>query len=446
MIANKNILVLGMARSGIAVSKLLSQYKNTITISDIKEQDESVIQELKDLNIKVVIEEHQENLVNEQIDLVIKNPAIRKDHPAVEKARNLNIEVINEIEASFSFLPKDVTIIGITGSNGKTTTTTITYELLKTLNRPVYLAGNIGIPLASIVKDIKENALLVMEISDHQLMDIKNFKTNISVLTNLSEVHLDFHGSYENYKQIKLRIFNHHTKEDIALLNLENQDVIDLTHSIPSQKFYFSSKRKADIYLEDNRIMYNEEEIMNTNDIKIKGVHNYENIMAAIFIAKHFQVSNENIRTFLSEFKGVEHRIEYVKTINGRKFYNDSKATNNESTIIALKSFNEDTILLMGGLDRHIPFDSIAPFLNHVKCILSFGETKNKIGDFAKENHIDSIIVDTLEEATKKAYEISKEGDIILLSPACASWDQFPDFEVRGTTFKNIVNDLEQKN
>ena len=442
MFKNKKILVLGMARSGVAIAKLLNKYQNEIIISDIKEQEENVIEELEVLGIKVVIEEHQADLVNESFDVLIKNPAIRKDHPAIEKAKSLGIPVINEIEASFSYLPKDILIVGITGSNGKTTTTTITYELLKTLNRPVYLAGNIGIPLASIVEEIKENAILVMEISDHQLIDMKNFKTNISVLTNLSEVHTDFHGSYEAYKQVKKYIFNHHTNNDIALLNQENQDVLELTKDISSQKYYFSSKHPADIYLENDKIIYKNEEVIDIHDIKIKGMHNYENCMVAIFIAKTFGVTNEAIQKFLSSFKGVEHRIEYVRTLNGRKFYNDSKATNNESTIIALKSFLEDTILIMGGLDRNIPFDSIAPYLTHVKCILSYGETKDKIRSFAEENHVDSVVVDTREEATKKAYEMSKEGDVILLSPACASWDQFKDFEVRGDTFKKLVNEL----
>lgn len=442
MFKNKKILVLGMARSGVAIAKLLNKYQNEIIISDIKAQEENVIEELEVLGIKVVIEEHQGDLVNESFDVLIKNPAIRKDHPAIEKAKSFGIPVINEIEASFSYLPKDILIVGITGSNGKTTTTTITYELLKTLNRPVYLAGNIGIPLASIVEEIKENAILVMEISDHQLIDMKNFKTNISVLTNLSEVHTDFHGSYEAYKQVKKYIFNHHTNNDIALLNQENQDVLELTKDISSQKYYFSSKHPADIYLENDKIIYKNEEVIDIHDIKIKGMHNYENCMVAIFIAKTFGVTNEAIQKFLSSFKGVEHRIEYVRTLNGRKFYNDSKATNNESTIIALKSFLEDTILIMGGLDRNIPFDSIAPYLTHVKCILSYGETKDKIRSFAEENHVDSVVVDTLEEATKNAYEMSKEGDVILLSPACASWDQFKDFEVRGDTFKKLVNEL----
>lgn len=443
MITNKKILILGMARSGVSAAKLLANYPNEIVISDIKEQEASILTELEDLNIKVVITNNQEELIESSLDFVIKNPAIRKDNAAVVKAKSLGIPVINEMELAFHFLPKDVDIIGITGSNGKTTTTTITFELLKLARKDVFLGGNIGIPLSSVVSEMKEGSILVLEISDHQLCDMYDFKTNISALTNLSEVHLDFHGTYENYKEVKKKIFNHHTSQEIAVLNQESKDVLELTKDISSKKIYFSTKEKADICLVDNKIFYFEEEVIHISDIKIKGNHNYENCMVAIAIAKHYGVKNEDIKTFLSTFNGVDHRIEYVRTLKGRKFYNDSKATNNESTIIALESFIEDTILLMGGLDRNIPFDSIVPHLKHVRCIVSFGETKNKISEFAKANGVESIIVDNLKEAVINAYQKSKEGDVILLSPACASWDQYKDFEVRGNEFKEIVNALE---
>lgn len=443
MITNKKILILGMARSGVSAAKLLANYPNEIVISDIKEQEASILTELEDLNIKVVITNNQEELIESSLDFVIKNPAIRKDNAAVVKAKSLGIPVINEMELAFHFLPKDVDIIGITGSNGKTTTTTITFELLKLARKDVFLGGNIGIPLSSVVSEMKEGSILVLEISDHQLCDMYDFKTNISALTNLSEVHLDFHGTYENYKEVKKKIFNHHTSQEIAVLNQERKDVLELTKDISSKKIYFSTKEKADICLVDNKIFYFGEEVIHISDIKIKGNHNYENCMVAIAIAKHYGVKNEDIKTFLSTFNGVEHRIEYVRTLKGRKFYNDSKATNNESTIIALESFIEDTILLMGGLDRNIPFDSIVPHLKHVRRIVSFGETKNKISEFAKANGVESIIVDNLKEAVINAYQKSKEGDVILLSPACASWDQYKDFEVRGNEFKEIVNALE---
>ena len=241
---------------------------------------------------------------------------------------------------------------------------------------------------------------------------------------------------------MKKRIFNHHDTNSIAILNKENNDVLNLTKDIPSKKLYFSSKEKTDIYLKNDEIIYNNEKIININDIKIKGIHNYENIMVAIMIAKMFNIKNENILKYLSEFKGVEHRIEYVNTINNRKFYNDSKSTNNKSTITALNSFKEPTILIMGGLDRNIPFDEISPYLKNVKTIICYGETKNKIKEFADKNNVNSIITNNLIEATKEAYKISKEGDVILLSPACASWDQYENFEIRGDEFKNTVQSL----
>lgn len=442
MISNKKVLILGMARSGIAVAKLLIKYQNQITISDIKEQDKSIVRELEDLNIKVIVLENQEQLVGKEFDYIVKNPAIRKDNKAVLKAKELKIPILNEMEVCYDFLPSDVDIIGITGSNGKTTTTTIIYELLKTTQRNVFLAGNIGIPLAKVVEQIHSGDILVLEISDHQLCDMQKFKTNVSVLTNLSEVHLDFHGSYEQYKKVKKKIFQNHTEQNVAILNKSNEDVLKLTADIPSKKIYFSSKEIADIYLDQDKIMYFGEEILSTENIKIKGNHNYENCMVAIGIAKLYGVENNEIKKFLSSFKGVEHRIEFVRTFNKRKFYNDSKATNNESTIIALNSFDENVILLMGGLDRNIPFDTIIPHLKNVKWIISFGETKEKIRMFAEKNNKNSIVVENLEDAVLKSYEVSQENDIILLSPACASWDQFPDFEVRGNLFKEIVNKL----
>lgn len=442
MIENKKILILGMARSGVAVAKLLSKYNNDITITDISEQNQDICKELENLGIKIIITKNQENIIDKTYDLMIKNPAIKKDNLAVSKAKEFNIPVINEVEVSYKFLPKDIKIIAITGSNGKTTTTTMTYELLKTQYNNVHLGGNIGIPLSNLVNKVKSGDILVLEISDHQLCDMYEFKSDISVITNLSEVHIDFHDSYENYKNMKKRIFNHHDTNSIAILNKENNDVLNLTKDIPSKKLYFSSKEKTDIYLKNDEIIYNNETIININDIKIKGIHNYENIMVAIMIAKMFNIKNENILKYLSEFKGVEHRIEYVNTINNRKFYNDSKSTNNKSTITALNSFKEPTILIMGGLDRNIPFDEISPHLKNVKTIICYGETKNKIKEFADKNNVNSIITNNLIEATKEAYKISKEGDVILLSPACASWDQYENFEIRGDEFKNTVQSL----
>ena len=440
MIENKKILIQGMARSGVSVARLLAKYNNDITITDLNEQDNNLIEELNNLKIKVVITKNQDELLDESFDLLVKNPAIRKDNKTVLKAKKLGIPVINEIEVSYKFLPKDVKIITITGSNGKTTTTTMVYELLKRTNNCVHLGGNIGIPFSSFIEKVKSNDIVVLEISDHQLCDMYDFKSDISVITNLSKVHLDFHNGYEEYKQVKKKIFNNHDKDSIAILNSSDNDVLTLTSDIPSKKIYFSSTKVADAYLNNNKIIYNNEEVIGCDDIKLKGKHNYENIMIAIIISKMFNVKNQDIKEFLKEFGGVEHRLEYVKTINGIKFYNDSKATNNKSTIIALDSFVEPTILIMGGLDRNIPFDELATHLKNVKKVICYGETKNKIADFCQKNNVDVIVLDNLKEATHKAYENAVSGDVILLSPACASWDQYKCFEDRGEEFKKEIN------
>lgn len=441
MFNDKKIFILGMARSGYEAAKLLAP-NNKVLITDRVEQEEDKVKELKDLGVNYVITNKQEDLLDESFDLLIKNPGVKLNNVVLKKADDLGIPIINEVELAYNYLPEDVSIIGITGSNGKTTTSSIIYELLKESGKRVHLAGNIGIPLCSFIPKIKKGDILVIEISSHQLVSFKNFKTNISILTNLSEVHLDFFGTYKYYKENKKRIFNHHTKDDLAIINLENQDSIDLTKDINSTKKYFSSLKKSDAYIKDNFIYYEDEKIINLDDIKIKGTHNYENIMCSIIAVKEYNVSNEVINKVLKSFKGVEHRTEYVKDVNGRHFYNDSKSTNTMSTKVALRTFNLPVILLLGGLDRGIPFDDLETELKHVKYIISYGETKNIIKEFADKRNIPSKITNNLEEATLKAYELSEEGDIILLSPACASLDQYKDFEVRGRHFKEIVENL----
>lgn len=441
MYNGKRIFVLGMGRSGVAVSKLLCK-NNHILLTDVKCDNLELIQELEALGINVVITDNQQELLSENFDYVVKNPGIRADNEVVVKAKKLNIPIINEMEVAYNLLPKGVKIVGITGSNGKTTTTTITYEILKVAGLPVHVGGNLGIPLCSIIEDVKENDILVLEISSHQLVNLDNFKTDISVLTNLSQVHLDMFGNYENYKNNKLGIFKHHTSNDIAIINGNDKDVLDLTKNIPSNKICFNSEKKSDIYIDNEIIYYGEEAVCELSDIRIKGMHNYENIMCAIGVAKQFNVDNEFIKEALDNFGGVAHRLEFVRRFNDREFYNDSKATNNKSTIVALSAFNSPVILLLGGLDRSQSFDELASHLHFVKNVICYGETRNKISDFCKKQGISVTVVENLEEATKLAYNISVEGDTILFSPACASWDQFNSFEERGDRFKEIVNNL----
>ena len=438
MFENKKIFVFGMARSGYEVSKLLAKYNNEIILVDKKEQEQEKIKELENLNIKVYIDEDASKYLDKTFDYVIKNPGISNEHELVKKAESLGISVINEIEVAYHFLPK-VKLICVTGSNGKTTTTTIIYNMIKRYTNNVHMCGNMGIPLSKMIKDIKDNDILVMEISSQQLNNFKDFKPDIAVLTNLIPVHIDFFGNYENYKNIKKRIFKNFDEKSLAILNLENEDVIELTKDIKGRKEYFSSKKKTDCYYENNALYYKNEKVIETKDILVKGMHNYENIMCAILVMKELGISNQIICDELKEFKGVEHRIEFVKELNNRKFYNDSKATNTVSTKIALDSFNTPTILIMGGLDRGHSFDELDDHLKNVKYIICYGQTKERIKAWSK---VDCKVVENLEEATKKAYELSEPGDTILLSPACASWDQFNSFEERGTLFKEVINKL----
>ena len=438
MINNKKILILGMARSGYEVAKLLSKYNNEITVTDMKDQDESKLEELSKLNVKFIKSDDSSNLLD-NVDLLIKNPGIRKDHKTVVLAKEKNIEVINEVEAAYYFLPENVKIIGITGSNGKTTTTTMIYDVLKTKLSNVHLAGNIGYPLSSIVPNIKSGDILVVEISDHQLFDMYKFKTNISVLTNLSEVHLDFHGDYNNYKNIKKRIFNNHTKEDISIINLDNEDCNLLTSDIVSEKKYFSTKTNTNTYLSGDYIYLNNEKVININEVLVKGLHNYENIMCTILVLNELGIEIKYLVEYLKSFKGVEHRIEFVTNKDNVLYYNDSKSTNVVSTITALKSFKNDTLLILGGLDRGHSFDELLPYMNNVKAVYSYGETNERIYEWCKINNIKCFKSLTLKETVSKIKENVLENEVVLLSPACASWDQYECFEDRGCEFKNLV-------
>lgn len=442
MFENCKIIILGMARSGYEVAKILASRNNEVILNDKNvDQDVMHVKELENLGVKVILGSHPIELINKNVDYVVKNPGIKDSNDMIVRAKELNIPVINEVELSYRLLPKDVTIIGITGSNGKTTTTSLVYEILKSANLPVVLAGNIGFPLSSVLKSIKHNDILLMEISIQQLCNFDEFKTNISVFTNIFDAHLDFVGSKENYISIKKRIFSHHTESDYAILNFDNADVVNSTNDIMSHKEYFSIKDKSALcYLDGNNIFYDNKILISTNDILLKGNHNYENVMAAIMVSKRLNVSDEVITETLKKFKSVEHRIEYVREINGVKVYNDSKATNVKATEIALSSFDGPTILLLGGLDRGHSFDDLTPYMNNVKLIVSYGQTKDRIKEYASRVGIDCIVADDLKSATDIAVTNSVSGDVILLSPACASWDQFKDFEERGRLFKEYIN------
>ena len=441
MFENKKIFILGMARSGYEAAKLLSDYNNEIIVTDGKEQKEELVNELKSLGVKVIITSDQLSLLDDSFDYVIKNPGIKYDNPVVVKAKELGIKVINEVEMAYSFLDKSVNIIGVTGSNGKTTTTTLISEFMKNSFDNVYLGGNIGIPLSNFVRDIKPNSYLVLEISDHQLCDMYDFKTNVSVLTNITPTHLDFHKSYEVYQMTKKKIFNNHTSDDLAVINKDDEVSMKITDDIKSTKVYYGHDKTNLAYYDEEGIYYDGKLVIKLDDIILKGKHNYQNIMGAIIAVKKYGVTDEVIQEVLKEFKGVEHRLEYVDTIDGVTYYNDSKATNCVSTITALNSFDKPTILLLGGYDRGHSFHDLDDSMKNVKCVVCFGETKNRIEEFCNDLNIKCYKNDTLKEAMNVVKDICTPGDVVLLSPACASWDQYDKFEDRGDEFKNLVRE-----
>ncbi len=439
---NSKIFVLGMARSGYEVSKYLSRYNNEIIVTDAKEQDRDKVKELESLGVKVVITDKPANFIDETFDLVIKNPGIKYTNPLVVKASSLGIAVVNEMEVASYFFPKNLQVIGVTGSNGKTTTTNLIHEMLKASHKKVIMAGNMGIPVCSILDNLTDDTILLLEVSIQQLCNLSHFKTNVSVLTNLTPTHIDFLDTYENYKNTKKRIFNNHSDKDIAILNMGNADEMELTKDIKSHKIYFSSKMDTDICVKGDYLNYFGEDIIKLEDIKLQGMHNYENACCAIGAVKHYGVSNEAIIQVLKTFGGVEHRLEFVRKVNGVEYYNDSEATNTVSTIIALKAFKKPEILILGGLDRGHSFNPLNDYIGNVKLVGCYGETKQKIEEWAHKMNLPVKVFDNLHDTTMYIASVASPGDIVLLSPACASWDQYKCCEDRGDEFKSIVNGL----
>lgn len=436
MYENKKILILGAAKSGLAVAKLLAHRNNDITLSDINELKVEDQKMLEVLGIKVVITSNQCDLIDNSYDLVIKNPAIMSTSDIVKKIENLKLRCENEIEVAYHFLPSDVTIIGVTGSNGKTTTTTIIYELLKRHGKNVVLGGNIGYPLSSVIDQVKSGDILLLEISDHQLCDIHDFKTNISVLTNICPTHLDYHGTYEHYMMTKKKIFNLHTGADVAILNKNNQDSMEVSEDILSKKIYFNDTEN---YYKDNYIYFHGEQYLNVNDICLKGLHNYENILAALLVLENFGIDKNVVIEFLKKFGGVAHRLEYVITKDDVEYYNDSKSTNPTATITALKTFTKPIHLILGGLERNQDFNELNDYMQYVKRIYAIGGVTDRVAEYAASINIPCDKCYVLADAMKKIKENVASGEVVLLSPGSSSQDQYVKFEDRGDEFKNIV-------
>ena len=450
MFENKKILILGMARSGYEAAKYLSKYNNTIILNDggsRDKQDQDKLKELESLGVTLIFDSHPDDLLDDSFDYIIKNPGIRNDHKYVVKAKELGIEVINEVEMAYRLLPSDVTLIGITGTNGKTTTTTLTYEMIKKSGKRVHLAGNIGYPLCSFLDKLESGDIIVMEVSCQQLANVKEFKPHIALMTNLFVAHIDFFGSYEAYKEDKLKIFKNQTDSDIAIVNIENDDVMKGIVDINSNVKYFSSKREINgAYLLDNKLYYYDEFIMDRDEFLLKGNHNVENALAAIMIAKEVGVDNESIVSVLKTFTGVRHRLEFIDKVKGVDYYNDTEATNTKCTQIALSAFDKNVVLILGGLERGQDFHDLDNFISPVKEIVGIGECSDRVKEYGESVGIKTNTFEKLNKAMDYINSVVVDGDTVLLSPASASWDQYKQCEDRGDEFRDIVRSLKNVN
>lgn len=440
----KNILVVGLAKSGVAASKLLHQLGANVTVNDQKplEQNQEA-QSLMAEGIQVICGEHPLTLLDGGVDLVVKNPGIPYKNPLIVCANEKNIPVVTEVELAYQI--SEAEFVGITGSNGKTTTTTIIYEMLKQGRKKPLIAGNIGTVACEVASKATDDNIIVTELSSFQLVGTTTFRPKIAVLLNIFDAHLDYHGSRKNYALAKANIFKNQMADDFCVVNADDAEVMELSNMSKGIKIPFSVTKKVEngTYILDDAVYFQNEKIIERNEIALPGNHNLENILAAVSVAKLLYTPTDTIKQLLQTFTGVKHRLQYIDTIQGRKFYNDSKATNILATQKALAAFNEPTILLAGGLDRGNGFDELIPYLKNVKMLITFGQTAKKVEESARKAGIVHIKeVDNVEAAVPVAFEHSNMGDIILLSPACASWDQFKTFEERGDIFINAVHKL----
>lgn len=444
---NKKVLVLGLAKSGVSAAKLLHELGALVTVNDVKPFDENPeAQELLSLGIKVITGSHPIELLDEEFSLMVKNPGIPYSHPLVAKAQEMGIPVITEVELAYEVA--ECPIIGITGTNGKTTTTTMTGLLLNAgADQGIArLAGNIGYPASGVAQEAKSEDKIVMELSSFQLMGITDFRPHIAVITNIYEAHIDYHGTRKEYVKAKWNLQKNMTEKDYLILNWNQSELQELAQRTKARVLPFSTKEVLEdgVYADDYSIYYKKEKIMEISELGVPGKHNVENALAAISVAKLYGISNEAIRETLHFFHGVPHRTQYVGEIQGRKFYNDSKATNILATKMALSGFETSkVVLLAGGLDRGNTFDELIPSLKGIKAMVVFGQTKEKLMDAGKKAGIETIVTaDSVEQAVPLALENSTDGDVVLLSPANASWDQYPNFETRGNRFMEAVNRL----
>ena len=451
-IEEQKVLVVGTGISGIAAAELLqSKNVDTVLFDGNKELDLNKLYEkapeLKDMPI--ILGELTEEQMHE-FGVAVLSPGVPTDLPMVERLRAQNVAIWGEIELAYYF--GKGRLIAITGTNGKTTTTALTGAIMKNYYKDVRIVGNIGIPYTSEAATMTDDTVTVAEISSFQLETIHDFCPDVSAILNITEDHLNRHHTIECYIKTKEDITRNQTKDQVCVLNYEDEVLRSFGESAPAKVVYFSSHRKLDngFYLEGEDIYYavdgQSTHVINVNELNLLGRHNYENVMAACAMSVNFGVPMDKIVEVLKIFQAVEHRIEYVTEKRGVKFYNDSKGTNPDAAIQGIRAMNRPTFLIGGGYDKQSEYDEwIEAFDGKVKKLVLIGQTAEKIENCAhRHGFMDTVRKDTFEEAIQYCYDNAKSGDAVLLSPACASWGMFPNYEERGRIFKEYVRNLEE--
>jgi UDP-N-acetylmuramoylalanine--D-glutamate ligase len=457
----KKVLVVGIARSGLAVARLLASRGALVVANDIKPESEirEAADDLRKLGVTLALGDHPESLFL-NADLIVLSPGVPANLEPLEAARRAGIEIISEPELAGRFLRGRM--IGVTGSNGKTTVTTLIGELMRAAGAYAIVGGNIGTPLTSLIEKSIDSGWTVAELSSFQLETIKSLRVSIAVITNITPDHLDRHGSFENYVTAKHKIFLNQTKADQAVLNGQDQGVADMVArlGVKSRRVYFSSRGSetltgalADVYARGGHVCTTmltdrrgEAEVIGLDEIAVPGMHNVENVMTALAATFCAMETGANdlpaLRDVIRRFKGVEHRLEYVAQIDGIKFYNDSKATNVDSTVKALEAFERNIIVILGGKDKGSDYTILAPLIrDRVKQIILIGAASDTIAE-QLEGARPMTRARSMQDAVLSAMEVAAEGDIVLLAPACASFDMFDDYEHRGRVFKEAVYKL----
>ena len=443
---DKRVLVVGLGKSGVASALFLKQHGARVTVSDTKSGDElrNEIPALLDHGITVETGGHGERTFRGQ-DLIVVSPGVPVDAPLLAQARALGEAVVGEIELAAQFLPGP--IVAITGSNGKTTTTTLTGEILAAGGLLTLVGGNIGTPAISLAGRATLDTVIVLEVSSFQLETVQTFRPRIAVVLNVTPDHLDRHKTIEMYVDAKARIFENQKGDDFAVLNADDPTCVTMAARTRAQVFWFSRQNEVKLgaWVRDGNILFRngrgQREIMQVSEIPLKGAHNLENVLAAVCAGALMDCSPEAIRQAVREFKAVEHRLEFVATIRGVGYYNDSKATNVDATIKALESFPANIHLILGGKDKGSDYSVLNELLRQrVKRVYTIGAAAGKIESQIKG--VEVVQAETLENALRKANAVAKAGDVVLLAPACASFDQFKNYEQRGRVFKEIVRGL----